>query len=101
MNTPDSSLKEAARMGVYRVPNKNTVTADDIETISVDELHRQIGIDVFPAITDRALRDQAEVLPIAEQGRYGGRVTRRDWQYKSTKGNCLPARACGRTSLAS
>jgi endonuclease G, mitochondrial len=66
------------KMGVYWVPNKNTVTAHDIETISVNELQRRIGIDVFPSVTDRTLRDQAEVPPIAEQGRFGGRIKQRD-----------------------
>jgi hypothetical protein len=65
-------------MGVYWVPNKNTVTADDIETISVNELQRRIGIDVFPSVTDLTLRDQAEVPPIADQGRFGGRIKQRD-----------------------
>ena len=65
-------------MGVYWVPNKNTVTAGDIETISVNELQRRIGIDVFPSVTDRALRDQAEVPPIAEEGRFGGRIKQHD-----------------------
>jgi endonuclease G, mitochondrial len=62
------------KMGAYWVPNKNTVTAEDIETISVNELQRRTGIDVFPSITDPALRDQAEVPAIAEQGRFGGRI---------------------------
>jgi endonuclease G, mitochondrial len=66
------------KMGVYWVPNKNTATVNDIETISVNELQRRIGIDVFPSVTDRTLRDQAEVPPIAEQGRFGGRIKQRD-----------------------
>jgi endonuclease G, mitochondrial len=71
-------IPEENKMGVYWVPNKNTVTADDIETISVNELQKRIGIDVFPSVTDRTLRDQAEVPPIAEQGRFGGRIKQRD-----------------------
>jgi len=71
-------IPEENKMGVYWVPNKNTVTADDIETISVNELQRRIGIDVFPSVTDPALRDQAEVPPIAEHGRFGGRVNQHD-----------------------
>jgi endonuclease G, mitochondrial len=71
-------IPEENKMGVYWVPNKNTVTANDIETISVNELQRRIGIDVFPSITDPALRDQAEVPPIAEQGRFGGRIKQHD-----------------------
>jgi endonuclease G, mitochondrial len=71
-------IPEENKMGVYWVPNKNTVTPGDIETISVNELQRRIGIDVFPSVTDRALRDQAEVPPIAEQGRFGGRIKQHD-----------------------
>jgi endonuclease G, mitochondrial len=71
-------IPEENSMGVYWVPNKNTVTAHDIETISVNELQRRIGIDVFPSVTDRTLRDQAEVPPIAEHGRFGGRIKQRD-----------------------
>ncbi len=67
-------IPEENKMGVYWVPNKNTVTVGDIETISVNELQRRIGIDVFPSITDPALRNQAEVPAIAAQGRFGGRV---------------------------
>jgi endonuclease G, mitochondrial len=71
-------IPEEDKMGVYWVPNKNTATVNDIETISVNELQRRIGIDVFPSVTDRTLRDQAEVPPIAEQGRFGGRIKQRD-----------------------
>jgi endonuclease G len=71
-------IPEEGKMGVYWVPNKNTVTADDIEKISVNELQRRIGIDVFPSVTDPALRDQTEVPAIAEQGRFGGRVKDHD-----------------------
>jgi endonuclease G, mitochondrial len=71
-------IPEENTMGAYWVPNKNTVTANDIETISVNELQRRIGIDVFPSVTDPALRDQAEVPPIAEQGRFGGRIKQHD-----------------------
>lgn len=67
-------IPDEGKMGVYWVPNKNTVTPNDIETISVNELQRRIGIDVFPSIKDPALRNQAEVPAIAEQGRFGGRV---------------------------
>ena len=67
-------IPEEGKMGAYWVPNKNTVTADDIEKISVNELQRRTGIDVFPSVTDPALRNQAEVPAIAEQGRFGGRV---------------------------
>jgi endonuclease G len=67
-------IPEEGKMGVYWVPNKNTVAVDDIEKISVNELQKRIGIDVFPSVTDSALRDQAEVPAIAEQGRFGGRV---------------------------
>lgn len=70
-------IPEENKMGVYWVPNKNTVTADDVEKISVNELQRRIGIDVFPSVTDPALRDQAEVPEIAEQGRFAGRVKER------------------------
>ena len=67
-------IPEEGKMGAYWVPNKNTVTAGDIEKISVNELQRRTGIDVFPSVTDPALRNQAEVPAIAEQGRFGGRV---------------------------
>jgi endonuclease G, mitochondrial len=71
-------IPDENKMGVYWVPNTNTVSANDIETISINELQRRIGIDVFPSVTDPALRDQAEVPPIAEQGRFGGRIRQHD-----------------------
>lgn len=52
-------IPEEGKMGVYWVPNKNTVTANDIERISVNELQRRIGIDVFPSVKDPALRNRA------------------------------------------
>jgi endonuclease G len=71
-------IPEEGKMGVYWVPNKNTVGAKDIERISVNELQRRIGIDVFPSVKDPALRNMADVPAIAEQGRFGGRVKGRD-----------------------
>ena len=67
-------IPEEGKMGAYWVPNKNTVTVNDIETISVNELQRRIGIDVFPSIKDPALRNMADVPEIAETARFGGRV---------------------------
>ena len=67
-------IPEENKMGVYWLANNNTVTANDIETISVNELQKRIGIDVFPSITDPALRNQAEVPAIADHARFGGRV---------------------------
>lgn len=67
-------IPEENKMGVYWVANKNSATASDIETISVNELQKRIGIDVFPSITDPLLRNQAEVPAIADHARFGGRV---------------------------
>ena len=71
-------IPEEGKMGAYWVPNKNTVTVDDIEKISVNELQKRIGIDVFPSVTDPALRNQAELPAIAEEGRFPGRVKGHD-----------------------
>lgn len=61
------------KMGVYWVPNTNTVTSADVQTISVNELQQRIGIDVFPSVTDPALRNQASVPPLAKAD-FTGRV---------------------------
>lgn len=73
-------IPEKGTVGVYWTRNKNTnangqpQTEKDVEVISIDELQRRTGIDVFPSITDPSLRNMATVPPITAQARFACRV---------------------------
>jgi endonuclease G len=73
-------IPEKGTVGVYWTQNKNTrpdgqpLSDKDVEVISINELQKRTGIDVFPSITDPKLRNMAQVPPIAAQARFGCRV---------------------------